>query len=35
VRASDRQGSTQPEKATWNRRGYANNGVQRITITVR
>jgi DMSO/TMAO reductase YedYZ molybdopterin-dependent catalytic subunit len=35
VRATDRDGTTQPDKATWNKRGYANNGVQRITITVR
>jgi sulfane dehydrogenase subunit SoxC len=33
-RATDASGSTQPLEADWNVGGYANNAVQRVTVTV-
>lgn len=35
VRARDAGGDTQPEEPVWNRRGYRNNAVHRIAVTVR
>jgi hypothetical protein len=35
VRARDAGGHTQPEEPVWNRRGYRNNAVHRISVTVR
>jgi hypothetical protein len=35
VRARDAGGGTQPQEPVWNRRGYRNNAVHRITVTVR
>ena len=35
VRARDASGDTQPEEPVWNRRGYRNNAVHRVTVTVR
>jgi len=35
VRARDAGGDTQPEEPVWNRRGYRNNAVHRVTVTVR
>jgi DMSO/TMAO reductase YedYZ molybdopterin-dependent catalytic subunit len=35
VRARDAGGETQPEEPLWNRRGYRNNAVHRIAVTVR
>jgi DMSO/TMAO reductase YedYZ molybdopterin-dependent catalytic subunit len=35
VRARDASGDAQPEKPVWNRRGYRNNAVHRVTVTVR
>jgi DMSO/TMAO reductase YedYZ molybdopterin-dependent catalytic subunit len=35
VRARDAGGDTQPQEPVWNRRGYRNNAVHRITVTVR
>ncbi len=34
VRATDTSGAMQPEAPIWNKRGYANNSVQRIEISV-
>jgi DMSO/TMAO reductase YedYZ molybdopterin-dependent catalytic subunit len=34
VRATDTRGRTQPEKLTWNRRGYVNNSVQHLDVLV-
>jgi DMSO/TMAO reductase YedYZ molybdopterin-dependent catalytic subunit len=34
VRATDTRGRTQPDAPTWNRRGYVNNSVHRVTVTV-
>ena len=34
VRARDAAGAVQPEAPTWNRRGYANNAVHRVTVRV-
>jgi DMSO/TMAO reductase YedYZ molybdopterin-dependent catalytic subunit len=34
VRATDASGATQPEAPIWNKRGYANNSVQRIEVSV-
>ncbi len=34
-RARDESGRTQPDTGSWNLGGYANNGVQRIVVTVR
>ncbi len=34
AKATDATGSTQPEDPRWNRNGYANNVVQRVTLTV-
>ena len=34
ARATDEPGNTQPESIPWNSRGYANNVVHRITVTV-
>lgn len=33
-RAADSSGEEQPIEAAWNRKGYANNAVQRLTVTV-
>lgn len=33
-RARDAAGNEQPDEAIWNRGGYANNAVQRVTVTV-
>lgn len=33
-RARDTAGNVQPDEATWNRGGYANNAVQRVPVTV-
>ena len=33
-RATDADGSVQPEQPLWNRRGYANSSVHRVTVTV-
>jgi sulfane dehydrogenase subunit SoxC len=33
-RARDAAGNTQPGEAEWNVGGYANNGIQRVTVTV-
>lgn len=33
-RARDVAGNVQPDEATWNRGGYANNAVQRVPVTV-
>ena len=33
-RARDAAGNAQPDKAAWNVGGYANNGVQRVPVTV-
>ncbi|HEX5556772.1 MAG TPA: molybdopterin-dependent oxidoreductase [Gaiellales bacterium] len=35
ARARDAAGGTQPEEPVWNRGGYRNNAVHRITVTVR
>jgi DMSO/TMAO reductase YedYZ molybdopterin-dependent catalytic subunit len=32
VRATDRAGSSQPERPVWNRRGYANNSIHRVRV---
>ena len=34
VRARDASGAEQPSEPVWNRRGYANNSVHRVTVTV-
>lgn len=34
AKATDASGSTQPEDPRWNRNGYANNVVHRVTVTV-
>jgi sulfane dehydrogenase subunit SoxC len=34
-RATDAAGNRQPDQASWNPKGYANNEVQRIPVTVR
>jgi DMSO/TMAO reductase YedYZ molybdopterin-dependent catalytic subunit len=34
-RASDAAGTKQPDSADWNVKGYANNAVQRVPVTVR
>lgn len=34
VRARDASGAVQPEVPAWNRRGYANNAVHRVTVRV-
>jgi sulfane dehydrogenase subunit SoxC len=34
VRATDAGGAVQPAEPVWNRRGYANNSVHRVTVTV-
>jgi DMSO/TMAO reductase YedYZ molybdopterin-dependent catalytic subunit len=33
-RATDADGNTQPDEASWNTGGYANNAVQRVGVTV-
>jgi sulfane dehydrogenase subunit SoxC len=33
-RARDEAGNTQPDDAAWNLGGYANNGIQRVPVTV-
>jgi sulfane dehydrogenase subunit SoxC len=33
-RARDEAGNVQPDEAPWNVGGYANNGIQRVTVTV-
>ena len=33
-RARDEAGNEQPNEADWNVGGYANNGVQRVPLTV-
>jgi sulfane dehydrogenase subunit SoxC len=35
VRARDAGGGAQPQEPVWNRRGYCNNAVHRLTVTVR
>jgi DMSO/TMAO reductase YedYZ molybdopterin-dependent catalytic subunit len=34
VRARDASGAVQPSEPVWNRRGYSNNSVHRVTVTV-
>ncbi len=34
-RATDSAGNIQPLESIWNANGYANNGVQTVTVTVR
>jgi hypothetical protein len=34
-RALDDMGHVQPESAIWNRFGYANNAIERVSVTVR
>ena len=34
-RATDAAGNTQPVEQPWNLKGYANNEVERIPVTVR
>ena len=34
-RATDAAGNAQPVEAPWNLKGYVNNGVERIPVTVR
>ena len=34
AKATDASGTTQPEDPRWNRNGFANNVVQRVTVTV-
>jgi DMSO/TMAO reductase YedYZ molybdopterin-dependent catalytic subunit len=34
ARATDSSGTTQPEDPRWNRNGYANNVIHRVTVTV-
>jgi hypothetical protein len=34
VRACDASGAVQPDEPAWNRRGYANNAVHRLAVTV-
>ena len=34
ARATDLAGTTQPERAEWNRLGYGNNSIQRVSIRV-
>jgi hypothetical protein len=34
VRAADAHGRVQPDAPIWNRRGYVNNSVQRVTVVV-
>ena len=34
-RATDAAGNAQPVEPPWNLKGYANNGVERIPVTVR
>jgi hypothetical protein len=34
VRATDEAGTTQPDAPIWNKRGYANNSVQRVEVRV-
>jgi hypothetical protein len=34
VRATDSDGNTQPENAEFNVRGFANNSIQRVPITI-
>lgn len=34
VRARDGSGAVQPSEPVWNRRGYANNSVHRVSVTV-
>ena len=34
-RAADAEGNEQPLEASWNLGGYANNAVQRVSVTVR
>ena len=34
-RATDEAGNEQPLEPAWNVGGYANNAVQRVTVTVR
>ena len=34
-RATDAAGQTQPDEPPWNLKGYANNAVERIPVTVR
>jgi hypothetical protein len=33
-RARDEAGNEQPDEVAWNVGGYANNGVQRVPVTV-
>ena len=34
-RATDAAGHTQPDEPPWNLKGYANNAIERIPVTVR
>jgi len=34
ARATDERGNVQPDVATWNRLGYANNAIQPVIIEV-
>jgi hypothetical protein len=34
ARATDATGAVQPAEPRWNRNGYGNNVIQRITVTV-
>jgi hypothetical protein len=33
-RTTDAKGNTQPDRPQWNRGGYTNNAVQRVTVHV-
>ena len=34
-RATDAEGQTQPDEPDWNLKGYVNNAVERVPVTVR
>jgi DMSO/TMAO reductase YedYZ molybdopterin-dependent catalytic subunit/rhodanese-related sulfurtransferase/glyoxylase-like metal-dependent hydrolase (beta-lactamase superfamily II) len=34
ARATDAIGGTQPDQSVWNRQGYGNNAIQRVTVTI-
>ena len=34
ARATDANGGTQPDQPVWNRQGYGNNAIQRVTVTI-
>ena len=35
AKATDQRGNVQPEKAQWNFRGFANNSIHAVPVTVR